>query len=438
MNMQLWRSVRQRMVSRRFWRDSGLLLSANVIVAVLGLIRVPVITRILTKDEVGMLGVVISVLPFLQLLSLSGLDLATYHYVAKGDPGAFRVNVATRLRWSILSTLGFLVGGIYWLGAGNPTLAGLFVIAGLTYPVTTGLTAVAGVLSAKEDFVRLFWYRISEALTRYAGILVLLVLPLLATQVLWFFLANQVALAALQVGVAIWLLDQLRRAKSPPMSSEERREMVRYGKHMTGLNAISTAQTRVDSLLVALFLPLGVMADYSIAQIVYTQFKNLWTVYYTVRYPPLVRLPLARRRRRMVMETGVVWAGSALVGLVAGAALWVLVPIILPQEYTSSLPFISWLLAAFVVSIPGFFAETYFRTQQDERSQYLLRGAAAVSGVVLPALFFLLWQAYGIVLGRFLSGLVLSIVGALLFIRDARQEPVLTPLDTQEAQRISE
>ena len=414
----------RRLRNRRFWRDTGLLMLANVIVMVLGLVRVPVLTHILSKDEVGMIGVVASILPFLQLLSLSGLDGATYHYVAKGYPGALRVNIATRLRWSILSTLGFLVGGAYWLWAGNPILAGLFTIAALTYPVTTGLTAVAGFLSAREDFVHLFWYRIGEGLTRYAGFGVLLLLPVLSTQVLWFFLANNAALAGLQVGVAVWLINQLRKDRSPPMPPEERRELVRYGRHLTALNSISTAQTRVDGFLVGWFLPLSVMADYSIAQLVYTQFKRLWTVYYAIRYPPLVRLPLARRRRRMVLEMGVVWAGFIMLGLVTSAALWVLVPVILPGEYVSSLPFISWLLAAFVVGIPGFFAETYFRTRQDERSQYLLRGAAAVSGVALPSLLILFWQAYGVVVGRFVASLVLSATGIFLFIRETHRESV--------------
>ena len=414
----LWESIRRRLTNRRFWRDSGLLMLANVIVMTLGLVRVPIITRILSKDEVGMIGVVGSILPFLQLLSLSGLDGATYHYVAKGYPAALRINIAKRLRWSILSTLGFLVAGVYWLWAGNPILAGLFTIAALTYPVTSGLTAVAGVMGAREDFGHLFWYRIGEALTRYVGFGGLLLLPALSTQVLWFSLANNVALATLQIGVAAWLINQLRREEAPPMPLEEQQAMVRYGKHLTALNSISTAQTRVDGLLIGWFLPLSVMADYSIAQLVYTQFKRLWTVYYAVRYPPLVRLPLARRRRRMVLEMGVVWAGFILVGLAAGVGLWLLVPIILPQEYGSSLPFISWLLAAFVVSIPGFFAETYFRTRQDERSQYLLRGAAAVSGVVLPSLFIIFWQAYGVVVGRFVAGLTLSILGTLLFLGD--------------------
>jgi len=423
-NRRLWSGIRRRLYSRRFWRDSGLLVLANVVVTVLGLVRVPVVTRALSKDEVGMIGVVASVLPFLQLLSLSGLDGATYHYVAQGYPAAIQVNISTRLRWSILSTLGFLVGGVYWLWAGQPVLAGLFTIAALTYPVTTGLTAVAGVLGAREDFVHLFWYRIGEALTRYVGFGILLLIPALSTKVLCFFLANKVALAVLQIGVASWLIHQLGGKEAQPMSSTEQQELLRYGRHLTVLNSISTAQTRVDALLIGWFLPLSVMADYSIAELVYNQLKHVWAVYYTVRYPPLVRLPLARRRRRMVLEMGAVWAAFVVLGVVAGAALWMLVPVILPREYSSSLPFIGWLMAVFVVSVPGFFAETYFRTRQDERSQYLLRGTAAICSVVLPSLFIIFWQAYGVVVGRFVAASVFSVAGAYLFVRDARREPV--------------
>ncbi|MBN1977603.1 MAG: oligosaccharide flippase family protein [Anaerolineae bacterium] len=429
----LWESVRRRLLNRRFWRDTGLLMLANVIVMVLGLIRVPVVTRILSKDEVGMMGVVASILPFLQLLSLSGLDGATYHYVAKGYPAALQVNVSTRLRWSMLSTIGFLIGGVYWLLAGKLILAGLFTIAALTYPVTTGLTTVAGVLSAQERFVHLFWYRIGEALTRYVGFGLLLLLPVSSIRVLWFSLGDSVALAALQVGVAIWLINRLHQTKSSPMPPPEQREMIRYGKHLTALNSISTIQTKADGFLVGWFLPFGVMADYTIADLVYTQFKNLWAIYYAVRYPPLVRLPLARRRRRMILEMAVIWLAFILLGLAAGTGLWVLVPAILPSEYRSSLPFIGWLLAAFAVSIPGFFVETYFRTRQDERSQYALRGVAAICGVLFPLIFMLFWQGYGVVVGRFVAGSVLSIAGAYLFVQDVLRKPDTT-LDAQADQ----
>jgi len=64
----------------------------------------------------------------------------------------------------------------------------------------------------------------------------------------------------------------------------------------------------------------------------------------------------------------------------------------------------------------------YFRTRQDERSQYLLRVAAAISGVVLPSLFIIFWQAYGVVVGRFVASLVLSALGGFLFLKDREEE----------------
>jgi O-antigen/teichoic acid export membrane protein len=410
--------IRPRLGIRRQWRDTGLLLTADMIVVALALGRLPIITRILAKDEVGLLAVVGVVLPFLQLLSLSGLDGAAYHYMAKGSPGAFRTNIALRLRWSLLTTLGFLVGAVYWLSAGNSTLAWLFVIAAAAFPLTTALNS-ASALSAREKFRTLFWYRIVHASTNYTGVAVLLLLPLLSNQVIWFSLGNKIALAGLQVGVAMWIIRRLKAENIPPLASEERRGMLSYGRHLTVLTSISTVQTRADALLVGWFLPLSVMADYSIAHIVHDQLKRIWMVYYTVRYPPLVRLSFARRRRRITVETAVMWTLFSLLALAAGLALRVLIPIVLPREYSSSLPFIYILLAAFAAGVPGFFAEMYFRTKQDERRLYIMRGVAAVSGVVLPATFIFFWGALGVAFGRLIASMTLSIVGGVLFFKDA-------------------
>lgn len=415
----LWHTVQKRLTNRRFWHDSSLLMAANIIVAVLGLLRVPITTRILSKDEVGMLGIIDTLLPFIQLLSLPGLDSATYHYMAQGEKSALRINLFTRLRWSLLSVAGFIIVGLYQFGTGEVLVGWLCVIAGLAYPVTTGLTAVAGALAAQEQFIALFWYRIGEALTRYGGLLALLGVSLFSSRVLGFAIGEKVALVLLQVGVAYWLLQRLRDMRTPAMAKDKEREMLRYGNHLTALLLISTLQTRVDGLLVGWFLPLGVMADYSIAQMVQTQFKNLWGVYYSVRYPPFVRLPLARRRRRMVLEMGIIWVAFAVMGIILGFGLLMFIPIFLPSEYISSLPSINWLIAAFVMSVPGLFVEMYFRTCQNERSQYILRGAAAIGGSLIPIPFIWLWQIDGVLLGRFVVSLVFSALAAALFILES-------------------
>lgn len=418
---QLWGSVQKRLRNRQFWRASGLLMLANVIVLALGLIRTPAMTWLLPKEQVGMMGVVAAWLPFLQLLSLSGLDSASYHYVAKGQPGAFMVNLAYRLRWSLLSTVGFLVGAAYWWGQGAVPLACMFAIAGVSYPLTVGLSACGGMLGAQENFVGLFWYRLGESLTDFVGFVPILLSSWLVNQVVTFYGANQVATAVMQILVTVWMVKKLRSARTQPLPPDDEREMVRYGRHLTLMNGIGVAQTRTDALVVGSVLPLATMADYSIALLIYEQFKRLWGVYLSVRYPPLVRLPIFRRRRRILIEGGIIWLGFAIAGIGLGALTHWLIPIVLPSVYTSSLQYVNWLIAAFVVGIPGYFAETYFRTQQDERRQYIMRGTAAVFGVAMPASLVIVAGAVGVAIGRFVGSLVLSLIGVGLFWRESRE-----------------
>jgi O-antigen/teichoic acid export membrane protein len=413
----LSQGLHRRLANRRFWRNTGLLMLANLIVTGLGIIRTPLMTWVLPKNEVGMLGVVASWLPFLQLASLSGLDGATYHYVAKGQPWAFVSAIFIRFRWSLLSAAGFLAGAAYWASRGEITLAWLFIITGISYPVTIGMTASAGMLAAQERFKGLFWYRIFESLTDFTGFIPLAFSAWWVTKVVTFYGTNQIASAIQQTGVSLFLAWQLKKLGTPPLPAKEEREFVRYGKHLTAITGISVLQSRTDAFLVGAFETLDTMADYSIALLVSEQFKRLWGVYISIRYPPLVRMPLNERRRRMVIEGSLLTLAFLVTGLVVALLAHWLIPIILPPSYVRSLGYMDLLIATFVIGVPGAMSEIYFRTQQDEKHQYLLRTVAAVVGVVAPFLLILRWGAYGAATGRLLASLVLSVFGIWLFAR---------------------
>lgn len=417
---QLWGSVQKRLRNRQFWHASGLLMLANVIVLALGLIRTPAMTWLLPKEQVGMIGVVASWIPFVQLLSLSGLDAASYHFVAKGKPWALVVNVSHRLRWSLLSTAVLLGGAAYWWWQGNVLLAGMFVVAGLSYPVTIGLTAAGGMLGAQENFKGLFWYRLGESITNYAGFIPLLTSVWLVSQAVTFYAANQAATAVMMIGVTWWLIRQLKRGGERPLPPDESDEIVRYGKHLTGIGSIAVAQSRADSLLVSLLFPLNIMADYSIAVIVSEQMKRLWSIYTTIRYPPLVRMAPVHRRRRFIIEGVIIVIGFLFLGVILAVTAYWLIPVFLPESYSSSLGYMYWLIASFVVLMPGALAEMYFRTLQNERQQYSMRAVGAVTSLVVPLILLKLSDLgpYGIAIGRFLASFAFSVWGVWLFWRE--------------------
>jgi O-antigen/teichoic acid export membrane protein len=413
-------ALKRRLTNRVFWRNTGLLLLANLIVMGLGIIRTPLMTWVLPKNEIGMLGVVASWLPFLQLASLSGMDGATFHYVSKGQPWAFVSALFLRFRWSLLSAAGFLGGAVYWATRGEITLAWLFVITGISYPLTIGMTASAGMLAAQERYKGLFWYRIFESLTDFTGFIPLALTAFWISKVVTFYATNQVATAIQQTGVSLFLAWQLKKLGTSRPAQADEREFVRYSKHLTAITGISVLQARTDAFLVGAFETLDTMADYSIALLVSEQFKRLWGIYVSIRYPPLVRMPLKRRRQRFVIEGGLLTLGFSAIGLIVALLAHWLIPIVLPVSYVRSLGYMNLLIATSVIGLPGAMAEIYFRTLQDEKRQYLLRTVAAFIGVTAPLLLIFRWGAYGAATGRLIANLVFSVFGIWLFARHGR------------------
>ncbi len=116
---KLWASLSE---SKFLVQSTSILVASNVIVALLGLIRTPLITWVFPKNEVGMIGVVTSWLPFIQLISMSGIDTAAYHFVTKGHKDAFIVGVRQRFLWSLLGCVGFCAGAVYWFLSDSPEL----------------------------------------------------------------------------------------------------------------------------------------------------------------------------------------------------------------------------------------------------------------------------------------------------------------------------
>ena len=411
--------VRSQTKNPLFWRESFLLILANIIVTSLGLIRTPLITWTIPKEQVGMLGVIASWMPFLQLASLTGLDTASYHYTSKGQPWALIINITHRLRWSILSAAGLLCGAIYWAWQREPGLAWLFIIAGISYPLTAGLSAVSGTLGAQERYKALFWYRIWESLTDFTGFIPLVFSTWWVNQIVTFYGANQLATLIMQVGYSIWIIIPIYKARTNRLSQQEEKELIRYGKHQTVINGISVLNSRIDAVLVSIFLPLNTMADYSIALLVYEQLKRLWNVYITIRYPKLVRMPLLELWRQFLREGMLVLLGFSGLGIALAVAGYWLIPHILPSSYTTSLGFIVLLILAFLVSLPAGITDTYFRTQQDHKPQYFLRFTGVIIGLIASLLLLPRWGAYGVASGKILAALAQSAMGTALFLKNS-------------------
>ena len=404
--------------NQKLIKDSIFLLSANVIVTLLGLIRTPIMTWTIPKDQIGMLAVLTAWLPIVQLLSLPGLDSASYHYIAKGQVWAYIINISHRLRWSLLSSLALFLGAVYWIWREESALAWLFIVAALSFPLSSGLTVSANLLNAQERFKSVFFYRIGESLVDFAGFIPILISLIWINKIITFYTVNQVATSIMQIGLSFLLYHELKTKNIFTISSNDSHELVSYGKHLTALSGTSVVQAKMDSFLVGMVMPLDVTADYSIATIVGEQLKRVWGIYISLRYPTLVRMPKLDRQRRFIYEGVWIFLFFIILGILLAMAATFLIPILLPNLYNQSIGFAYILIAANVIGMPGGMSEQYFRTEQNHTSQYQMRVLGMLIGVLAPTFFVLQWGAYGAAIGRFIANFSFSIVGCSLFYND--------------------
>lgn len=416
------RQILKKLNNPRLLRDSGLLILANVIVTVLGLIRTPAMTWILPKEEYGMIAAVTAWTPFLQLLSLSGMDSAAYHYVAKKFPWAFFTNLSIRLRWSLLSALGFISLSGYWYFHGQINYALLFLVTGLSYPLTTGLSVIPNIFSAQEDYKKLFYYRILESLVDFSGFIPIALSSWIFSRIVSFYTANQFASIIMQIIYCTWMAKNIRRLSYPPPTTEDNQEMIRYGKHMTLISGVSVVQARTDALFVSALLPLETMADYSIGLLVAEQFKRLWMIYTSIRYPPLVRIERNRRIRRIWLEGSIVWVGFIGVMICVIILAHFFIPIILPSYYQGSIQLIDLLSFGYIASVPGLISDIYFRMEQKPKQQYIIRVSAALINIICPILLIPAYGVQGAAIGKILANITMSVVGVILFILETKSE----------------
>jgi O-antigen/teichoic acid export membrane protein len=346
---------------------------------------------------------------------MSGIDTAAYHFVTKGHKDAFIVGVRQRFLWSLLGCLGFCVGAVYWFLSDSPELGWLFLVAAISFPFTYALSASPGYLGSQGLFSGLFWYRLGESLTDFAGFLPVLLSVIWINRITTFFSTNQFATALMQITVTVFLIKKIKNIVSVPLPADDKKKMFSYGSHLTALTGIGVLQSKTDAFLVAALQPLETVADYSIALIIQEQLRRLWGIFSTLRYPVLVQLPEHNRRKKFIVEGGLLICALSLAAFVISVLAFWLIPIILPKDYSTSLNYMVVLLGATLVGTPGGLVEMYYRTLEDAKHQYWMRIFGAVVGVIFPTLLVIKFGAFGAAVGRLLANLLFSLFGLWLF-----------------------
>jgi len=243
----------------RFARNLSAMAIAQIAIRVSRLITVVVLTRLLNPADFGAAAIVLTVYEFIALFTRNGIDSAVVR-AAPQDADAM-ANSALWLTWAVcggLAVFQALVAYPVALAFGNTTLAVPIALMGLIYLVTpmcnmqTAMLQREGRVSvmARAGAVQVMVDNILSAILALCGF------------GFWSIVAPKLIVAP------IWLLmNRYSHPWRPHGRPDTSRwgEIIRYCRHIVGVEVLSTVQANIDNVLVGYFLGVEALGIYYFA-----------------------------------------------------------------------------------------------------------------------------------------------------------------------------
>lgn len=234
-----------------FWNNLNF-----VLVSIFALLLSIAFANLLPRDVYGTYQYLLALSSLITAITLAGMNTAVVQSVARGFEGDLRDTVRIQLIWSIVPTLIGVCGALYYYTEGNAVLSvGLVIIAVLS-PATNAFNTYNAFLNGKREFRRIFTYGTVVNLIYY--IFIFLCVSLWRDAIALVF----VNLASNAIATAYFYF---RTLKSYCPNHTVDPHTVRYGVHLSVMNAFGTLVTQLDSVLVFHFLGPAQLAVYSFA-----------------------------------------------------------------------------------------------------------------------------------------------------------------------------
>ncbi len=358
--------------------------------------------NLLPKELYGTYKYVISLAAILAAFSVTGMNSAITRAVAQGAEGTLRSGTRMRLYGGIAGAIIAALIAVYYYSNGNATIGTAMLVIAAFLPLFDTFNTASAYLYGKREFGRDAFYTM---ITR-AGCAVILVAGIFLTQDLFILLALYFGSYALLRMFFYWYV--LRSISSQAADDPS---AVRYGVHLSVINAFVLVAGQIDKILVFHFLGAVEVAVYFVATAIPDNIKSIVRNIGVLAAPKYAALSEDEARRALPD----LWRKTLFFTLLllAGVVAYVLISpylfrLIFPTYAEAVLfsQFYAFTILATSLGLPSALLQYQGRT----RDVYILNIANNVMQIALIAAFVPLWGLWGAVWARlgsmFLNALV--------------------------------
>lgn len=372
-----------------FWLTLG-----QVVTTAISFLLAMAFANLLNPAIYGNYKYIISLVGFLGIFSLTGIETAVTQAAAQGLEGSFYSGLKTKLKWGLLGSLTATGGAIYYWIRGNDFLPIPLLISAIFLPLMLAAGVYNSFLIGRKLFNVATKYDIITRII-FAGAMATTLL--LTQNLFWLIAVYFVSYAFLNYFFYI-----LTKSRFQPNKKEDP-QTLSYGKHLSLMDVISNISSYVDKIMLFTLIGSIQLAVYSFAIIIPDKIGSILRSINVLALPKLAAKSQEEIKTSLMKKFGKLFllTGTIVVGYMITAPY--IYKIFFPQ-YLDSIPY-SQIAALSLLVLPFSLISTAFSAKMKKKQLYLLK----ITPLLKLALLIILIPPYGI------WGAILGIVGTRIF-----------------------
>lgn len=374
-----------------------------------------VYANFISKETLGTFKFIQSVAGSLTFLTLTGMNTAITQAVSRNVSGALPFSVKIQLKWSLLYIAGSVLVAGYYLFHHNAVIASGVLIVAIAFALTSSFNSYGAYLAGIQKFRRVSLFAIVSNML-YAGAITA---TLLLTHSLFALIAAHALGSMVPTAAAYFMTARHDRFEVP---ANEKKEITRYGKHLSFINILTAVSKNIDRILLFHYAGPVALASYSIAKAIPERAKGLLASAF-----PSMLTSLSKRSPEIIRST---FKKRMLQGILLGAAAfmvyWFTAPILIrfaAPKYLESIAYSRWLGVSLIFVVPIYYLVMLFSGQKMTRSLYMqtwVNHTLRIISIPFAVKFFGIW---GLVISAIALDAFLMVWSLILWSFESRKLP---------------
>lgn len=364
-----------------FW-----LFFANLVTSLLSIGLLVVFTNFMDPRIFGEWRLFLTIVGFVSILSLPGMCTAIVQSVSKKFSSSYLEGMKTRIRWSLLGSLGLVLVGIYFFYFQKDSSWIPYILAAVFFPLLYSLDSVMYFITGKKDFKLLSKYKTIINIIIYVGMIILLII----TRSLIYVV---VAYLALTVIAYLYFNRKVLKKYSKELKGKKDKGLNLYGFNLTVMQGLQIIATNIDKLVIAKLLGLVPLALYAIVSTVAENIKSQTKILEVLTLPKFSSLNPLEAYNKVKQKTVFIVLGSLGLFAIGYFLMPYAIPLLFSEKYASTIPYAQLTLLT-ILTIPLIHILTSFL--QALKSIKLLYWFRILSNLVQIALFLVFIPLWGI------------------------------------------